>query len=153
MRCCAAIAHIRKESDPNSQYVVATDIPTPPGESQNRAIPGICALSPFQFQAARAITPIMSTAVEIKSGRLAVNGEMTVYAASALQQALHDAALPEIGPVELDLTEVTEFDTAGVQLILVLRKRAAEANRPFSVIASPNVRDALTLCGLGELLS
>jgi anti-anti-sigma factor len=58
---------------------------------------------------------------------LRIDGEMTIYRAIELKQVLLDAvgAQPKL---ELDLSAVTEIDTAGVQL-LMLTKRAAQAAR------------------------
>ena len=54
---------------------------------------------------------------------LAVEGEMTIYRAAELQPVLLDAVRTHDAPA-LDLSEVTEFDCAGMQLLLVARREA-----------------------------
>ena len=54
---------------------------------------------------------------------LAVEGEMTIYRAAELHPALRDAVRTQDAPA-LDLSAVTEFDSAGVQLLLVARREA-----------------------------
>lgn len=57
---------------------------------------------------------------------LRIEGEMTIYRADELKQSLL-AAMREAPFLEIDLSAVTEIDTAGVQLLMLVRK-AAEAN-------------------------
>jgi anti-sigma B factor antagonist len=59
------------------------------------------------------------------SARLAIDGEMTIYRAAELKPLVLDA-LKDHATLELDLSGVTELDTAGLQ-ILVLAKQAAQA--------------------------
>jgi anti-sigma B factor antagonist len=59
------------------------------------------------------------------SARLAIDGEMTIYRAAELKPLVLDA-LKDHSTLELDLSGVTEMDTAGLQ-ILVLAKQAAQA--------------------------
>jgi anti-anti-sigma factor len=53
----------------------------------------------------------------------------------------------------LDLSEVTEIDTAGLQLLLTARRHAANDGREL-LLAEPSrtVRSALELCRLTALL-
>lgn len=81
-------------------------------------------------------------------------GEMTIYCASALKSALLEAlrAHPEVA-FEIDLSEVTEFDTAGLQLLLMLNRSCTAASRAFRIAAcSAAVRDGIDLCSQIELL-
>lgn len=57
--------------------------------------------------------------------RLGIDDDLTIYTAAALKQALLDP-LGKADEVELELSRVAECDTAGFQL-LVLLKREAEA--------------------------
>lgn len=76
-----------------------------------------------------------------------VSGEMTVYSASALKNALLPELPIEREALELDLSLVREFDTAGLQLLLVLQRQAAAAARNFRIAGcSDVVRAALDLC-------
>jgi anti-sigma B factor antagonist len=58
---------------------------------------------------------------------LRIEGELTIYRAAELKGTLL-AAVAEHETLDIDLSAVTEFDTAGVQLLL-LAKRAAAARR------------------------
>jgi len=79
---------------------------------------------------------------------LAVEGEMTIYRAAELQPALLDLVRTHDAPA-LDLSAVTEFDSAGLQLLLVARSEATRLGKPFAVAAaSPAVRDAFALLGM-----
>ena len=79
---------------------------------------------------------------------LAVEGEMTIYRAAELHPALLDAVRTQDAPA-LDLSAVTEFDSAGVQLLLVARREAARLGKRLVLAgASPAVRDACALLGL-----
>jgi anti-sigma B factor antagonist len=57
--------------------------------------------------------------------RLGIDDDLTIYTAAALKQALLDP-LGRADEVEVELSRVAECDTAGFQL-LVLLKREAEA--------------------------
>ena len=85
---------------------------------------------------------------------LAVEGEMTIYRAAELQPVLLDAVRTHDAPA-LDLSEVTEFDCAGMQLLLVARREARRLGKALVLRgASPAVRDAFALLGMtaeGEL--
>jgi anti-anti-sigma factor len=79
---------------------------------------------------------------------LAVEGEMTIYRAAELKPALLDAVRASAAPA-LDLSSVTEFDCAGLQLLLVARREAARLGRHLALRgASPAVRDACALLGV-----
>jgi anti-anti-sigma factor len=79
---------------------------------------------------------------------LAVEGEMTIYRAAELAPLVLDAVRAHDAPA-LDLGAVTEFDSAGLQLLLVARREAARLGKPLRVhAASPAVRDVLALLGL-----
>ena len=58
---------------------------------------------------------------------LRIEGELTIYRAAELKNTLL-AAVAEHDTLDIDLSAVTEFDTAGVQLLLVA-KRAATARQ------------------------
>jgi anti-anti-sigma factor len=73
---------------------------------------------------------------------------MTIYRAAELHPALLDAVRTQDAPA-LDLSAVTEFDSAGVQLLLVARREAARLGKRLVLQdASPVVRDAFALLGL-----
>ena len=80
--------------------------------------------------------------------RLCPEGELTIYRARAFRDEL-SAALDEGHGAELDLSRVTECDTAALQVILAaLRASRAQAN-PLELLAlSQPVRDLVALYGL-----
>lgn len=79
---------------------------------------------------------------------LAVEGEMTIYRTAELNPALLEAVRTLDAPA-LDLSAVTEFDSAGVQLLLVARREAERLGKRLALQgASPAVRAAFALLGL-----
>jgi anti-sigma B factor antagonist len=83
-------------------------------------------------------------------------GDLTIQAAAAAKDQLLAAARlgePELGELQLDLSGVTELDTAGLQLLLLLRRELAAEGRTL-VLARPSdaVSGALALGGLLETM-
>ena len=79
---------------------------------------------------------------------LAVEGEMTIYRAAELKPALLDTVRTHDAPT-LDLSAVTEFDSAGLQLLMMARREAARLGKRLGLRgASPCVLDAFALLGL-----
>ena len=62
-----------------------------------------------------------------------IDGELTIYRAAELCDALKIVLSGVAGgdALELDLSEVTEMDSAGVQLLMSARKTAQAAGRDF----------------------
>jgi anti-anti-sigma factor len=83
---------------------------------------------------------------------LRIEGEMTIYSAAALAQRIAAAVAAATGEVRLDLSQVTDIDTAGLQLLLMARKLA----RPHGGLAlsdsSRRVQALLRLCRLEDLM-
>ena len=73
---------------------------------------------------------------------------MTIYRAVELHQALlNQLAQREL--LELDLSKVTEMDTAGVQLLLVAKQAARANNKELRVVGtSPAVVEVFQLLNL-----
>jgi anti-sigma B factor antagonist len=79
---------------------------------------------------------------------LAVEGEMTIYRAAELKPALLEAVRTQDAPA-LDLSAVTEFDSAGLQLLLVARREAQRLGKSLPLTAaSPAVREVCALLGI-----
>jgi anti-anti-sigma factor len=79
---------------------------------------------------------------------LAVEGELTIYRAAELKPVLLDAVRTMDAPA-FDLSAVTEFDSAGVQLLLMARREAARLGKTLALPdAAPAVRDTFALLGL-----
>ena len=72
--------------------------------------------------------------VEGRHTRLSLAGELTIYDALALQQVLL-ASLAESDSLELDLTAVTELDTAGFQLLFSSGRASRAAHKRFAICA------------------
>jgi len=81
-------------------------------------------------------------------GRLALEGDLTIYHAAAHKAALL-AALAASERLELDLSAVAEIDTAGLQLLILVKREAAAAGK--SVVISGHgtaVCQAIDFCNL-----
>jgi anti-anti-sigma factor len=82
------------------------------------------------------------------SNVVALEGELTIYRAAELKPLLL-GTLPGSGPIELDLAEVSEVDTAGVQLLMLLRREAQALGRSLHLRSpSPAMVDAFELLDL-----
>jgi len=81
-------------------------------------------------------------------GRIAIDGELTIYTALELKNTLL-AGLSENEELELDLSGVGEIDAAGLQLLVMIKQQAAVLNKTLSFSGhSPVVVDLLDLSGL-----
>lgn len=84
---------------------------------------------------------------------LAFTDELTIYGAGDAQRRLLEA-LAQPGPVTLDLGEVGELDSAGVQLLLAFERECAAQARPFSVSAvSPAACEVFALLNLTRFVA
>jgi anti-anti-sigma factor len=84
---------------------------------------------------------------------MSIEGEMTVYTAAAVSKLVLDG-LAERGATELlDLSKVSEMDTAGLQILLVARRQAAALGRELRIVApSSPVRGVLELVQMSTLI-
>lgn len=83
--------------------------------------------------------------------RLALEGEMTIYTAHQTKQRLLDALAVGKG-LEADLSQVSEFDSVGLQLLLLARAECFRAGKPIRFVgASPVVDEVARLCRLSAL--
>lgn len=81
--------------------------------------------------------------------RLYPEGEMTIYRAAELKPALLDA-LAQSDEIELDLSSVSELDTSGVQLLMLMKREAVDAGKSLKLSGhSPAVLEVFELLGLG----
>lgn len=80
--------------------------------------------------------------------RLNWNEDLTIYHALEHKERLL-AALETGNGLELDLSQVNEIDTAGLQLLILAKQEAARQNKSLAIIAhSPSVRETLDFCNL-----
>lgn len=81
-----------------------------------------------------------------------IMGEMSIYRAGDIHNQLSEA-LAESPLLHLDLSEVTEFDTAGLQMLLAARKSAEAAHGALRIVnPSVAVSEVLRLLHLGAQL-
>lgn len=78
---------------------------------------------------------------------------MTIYSAAALGERVAAAIAGASGVAKLDLAQVTEIDTAGLQILLMARKLARSRAGLELVATSPRVQALLRLCGLEDMLA
>lgn len=77
-----------------------------------------------------------------------LDGELSIYRAAELKVTLL-AAVRDHAAVEVDLSGVTEFDTAGVQLLLLAKREAVAAQRTLTLTGhSPAVVEVFELLDL-----
>ena len=67
------------------------------------------------------------------NSRLVVEGEMTIYTAAA-QKEEFIALLDRCTELELDLGEVSELDSAGVQILLMLKNETASSGKSLRLV-------------------
>lgn len=84
---------------------------------------------------------------------IALGNEVTIAQAAALRETLLAALAKAPRELRLDLADVADFDSAGVQLLLATRQSLAQAGARLQVVAaSATVRRSLELFGLEALL-
>ena len=92
----------------------------------------------------------MKISAKTKNGvcRLQIEGEMTIYTALDMQTQLlrHLAKAREL---EVDLSQVTEIDSAGLQLLILLKRETAARGAILRLIAhSTPVTDVIDTLNL-----
>ena len=77
-----------------------------------------------------------------------LDGEMTIYTAADQKTLLFDE-LEKCDTLALDLGEVSELDSAGVQVLMALKRSADQAECELQLVNhSPSAKEVLTLFGL-----
>lgn len=81
-------------------------------------------------------------------GQLHIDGEMNIYTAAELKAQL----LPHLiqsGELTIDLSQVNELDSAGLQLLILAKREAAQAGAILRLAGhSPAVLEVFDLCNL-----
>ncbi len=81
---------------------------------------------------------------------LRIEGEMSIFRATELMAILQ----AEPAPAEIDLSGVTEIDTAGVQLLMLAKQQAQEARRELRLVGhSPAVLEVFELLNLAAFFN
>jgi len=89
---------------------------------------------------------------EAKPGQLVLDGELTIYDAAELKDLLLER-LHASSTLTVDLSGVTELDTAGVQLMLMLQHESAALGKTLQWKKhSAHVSQVLALLNLGSTL-
>lgn len=84
---------------------------------------------------------------EKMSTLLCIEGELTVFRAAELRGLL----LSDSAPQTLNLAGVTEFDTAGLQLLIAAKRSALAANRPLNLEGhSPAMMEVFNLLNVAH---
>ena len=85
----------------------------------------------------------MATRKKKTAPPLVIAEDMTIYNAAAQKQGLLDA-LQGTDRLEIDLSAVSEIDTAGFQLLVLVKREAARLNKTARIVAhSPAVREVV----------
>jgi anti-anti-sigma factor len=80
---------------------------------------------------------------------LQIDGDMTIYQADELKQKLLGTLAGPAAAVQVDLHNVSEIDTAGVQLLIAAKHAATALGKTLTVTAcSKAVTEVLELFGL-----
>jgi anti-sigma B factor antagonist len=101
------------------------------------------------------MNPVVPSCSAEQAHRVCVEEEMTIYTAARHKVLLLDAVRGSgTRPLEIDLSGVTEIDSAGVQVMLAARRSAAGSGRALRFIAGDSaVRSTLALLGLDSLVN
>ena len=79
---------------------------------------------------------------------LVVTDDLTIYHALQLKPTLLDA-LASSPELELNLSQVSEMDTAGLQLLILLKKEAQRAGKCVRIVAhSQAVSSVIDFCNM-----
>lgn len=86
--------------------------------------------------------------------KLTVEGELTIYTAAEMKEkisALFSGESAKSDSVEIDLAQVSEIDTAGLQLLLLAQRECAKQERSI-VFSNPSeaVLTCWSTCNLQE---
>lgn len=81
--------------------------------------------------------------------KFTVEGELTIYTAAEMKEKL--GGLLSAEAIEIDLAQVSEIDTAGLQLLLLLQRECKKIDKPLAFInPSEVVLSCWNMCNLTE---
>jgi anti-sigma B factor antagonist len=86
-----------------------------------------------------------------EKNRLEIGGELTIYVAAELKKKI-GALLSAETAIEIDLAQVSEIDSAGLQLLLLVQREGAQQQKSI-VFRNPStaVLDCWRLCNVSAL--
>jgi anti-sigma B factor antagonist len=83
---------------------------------------------------------------------LSIAGDLNIYAAVSAKQELLQA-LEAVDQLQIDLSQVEDFDSSGVQLLLLLKREAGRQRKQLEFVGhSYVVREVIDLLNLGAQL-
>jgi anti-anti-sigma factor len=94
----------------------------------------------------------MPSTIEVEKDvcRIRVEGDMTIYTALDLKQELVPC-LAKAEQLDLDLSQVNEMDTAGLQLLILLKRETAKRGTRLNITGHSNaateVIDTFSMAG------
>lgn len=84
------------------------------------------------------------------AGRMVLKGELTIYTVAEVKAGIGDS-LKDRDEIEIDLSGVTEIDTAGLQLMLIAKRKPGKhvrfLNHPPSVLRLLDLSNLATTLG------
>lgn len=94
----------------------------------------------------------MSVSIEKKDGlcKLRVETDMTIFNAAELKNELL-SDMEDCSALEVDLSQVSEMDTSGFQLLFMMKREAALRNRDFKISSHSQATEAvITLYNMSD---
>lgn len=81
---------------------------------------------------------------------LGIEGEMTIYSAAELKATMLEG-IARCQRLEINLSQVSEMDSAGLQLLYLVKREAAGMNKQVALVAhSPATLEVLDLYNLSS---
>ena len=81
---------------------------------------------------------------------LRIEGELTIYTAAAIKQRL-DQLLGQSAELEIELSQVSEMDTAGLQLLILAKRECLARSGLLKLVGhSQPVREIMDLCNMAN---
>lgn len=85
-----------------------------------------------------------------KPAKLSIKNEMTIYTAAEMKKQLVNL-LNKSADIELDLSQVSELDTAGLQLLIMAKRECMVFNGHLRLVGhSTAVLSVLDLCNMTQ---
>lgn len=82
-------------------------------------------------------------AAKVQASRVAITEDLTIYNAIAQKQALLDQ-VQEHALIELDLSQVSQIDTSGIQLLMLAKRECQKRDKTLNIVAhSPAVHELM----------
>lgn len=92
----------------------------------------------------------MHLEAKTSAARIALDQDLTIYNGASVKMQLLEA-LEANELLELDLSQVAEIDTAGIQLLVLAKRESLRHKRSLRIVAhSPAVRDAIDFFDLAS---